>query len=64
MNDILIKQFMNSVETNRFRAGLIQSAFYMGYFLLATSAHWSCASIVTRPGGHRVVVSHGDCLPG
>jgi MFS transporter, FHS family, L-fucose permease len=31
----LIKQFMKSFELTRFQAGLIQSAFYMGYFLLA-----------------------------
>jgi FHS family L-fucose permease-like MFS transporter len=35
MNDILIKQFMKSFELSRFQAGLIQSAFYMGYFILA-----------------------------
>jgi FHS family L-fucose permease-like MFS transporter len=35
MNDILIKQFMKSFELTRFQAGLIQSAFYMGYFFLA-----------------------------
>lgn len=34
-NDILIKQFMKSFELNRFEGGLVQSAFYMGYFLLA-----------------------------
>ncbi|MBZ5563354.1 MAG: L-fucose:H+ symporter permease [Acidobacteriia bacterium] len=38
MNDILIKQFMKSFELTRFKAGLIQSAFYMGYFLLAMPA--------------------------
>jgi len=38
MNDILIKQFMKSFELNRLEAGLIQSAFYMGYFLLAIPA--------------------------
>src|SRR5476651_2127699 len=35
MNDILIKQFMKSFELSRTQAGLIQSAFYMGYFFLA-----------------------------
>lgn len=35
MNDVLIKQFMKSFELTRFQAGLIQSAFYMGYFVLA-----------------------------
>jgi FHS family L-fucose permease-like MFS transporter len=38
MNDILIKQFMKSFELNRLQAGLIQSAFYLGYFLLAIPA--------------------------
>src|SRR5208282_1130094 len=38
LNDILIKQFMKSFEITRFKAGLIQSAFYMGYFLLAMPA--------------------------
>jgi len=38
MNDILIKQFMKSFELNRLQAGLIQSAFYMGYFVLAIPA--------------------------
>jgi FHS family L-fucose permease-like MFS transporter len=38
MNDILIKQFMKSFEITRLKAGLIQSAFYMGYFLLAIPA--------------------------
>lgn len=38
MNDILIKQFMKSFQITRFKAGLIQSAFYMGYFLLSMPA--------------------------
>jgi FHS family L-fucose permease-like MFS transporter len=38
MNDILIKQFMKSFELTRVKAGLIQSAFYMGYFVLAVPA--------------------------
>lgn len=38
MNDVLIKQFMKSFELNRLQAGLIQSAYYMGYFLLAIPA--------------------------
>lgn len=38
LNDVLIKQFMKSFELTRFQAGLIQSAFYMGYFLLAMPA--------------------------
>jgi FHS family L-fucose permease-like MFS transporter len=38
MNDILIKQFMKSFELTRLQAGLIQSAYYMGYFILAIPA--------------------------
>src|SRR5437763_11086471 len=35
LNDVLIRQFMKSFVISRFEAGLIQSAFYLGYFLLA-----------------------------
>jgi len=38
LNDVLIRQFMTSFQLNRFQAGLIQSAFYMGYFILAVPA--------------------------
>lgn len=38
LNDVLIRQFMTSFELTRFKAGLVQSAFYAGYFLLATPA--------------------------
>jgi FHS family L-fucose permease-like MFS transporter len=38
LNDVLIRQFMKSFVITRFEAGLIQSAFYMGYFLLAMPA--------------------------
>jgi FHS family L-fucose permease-like MFS transporter len=35
LNDILIRQFMKSFALTRLQAGLVQSAFYMGYVLLA-----------------------------
>jgi MFS transporter, FHS family, L-fucose permease len=38
LNDVLIRQFMKSFALSRFQAGLVQSAFYMGYFLLAIPA--------------------------
>jgi FHS family L-fucose permease-like MFS transporter len=38
MNDVLIRQFMKSFELSRLQAGLVQSAFYMGYFTLAIPA--------------------------
>jgi FHS family L-fucose permease-like MFS transporter len=38
LNDILIKQFKSAFELSDFQAGLVQSAFYLGYFLLAIPA--------------------------
>ncbi len=38
LNDVLIRQFMKSFEITRFQAGLVQSAFYMGYFLFSIPA--------------------------
>jgi FHS family L-fucose permease-like MFS transporter len=38
LNDVLIRQFMKSFAITRFQAGLVQSAFYLGYFLLAIPA--------------------------
>src|SRR5436305_2387594 len=35
LNDVLIRQFMKPFAISRFQAGLVQSAFYMGYFVLA-----------------------------
>ena len=48
LNDVLIRQFMKSFEITRFRAGLLQSAFYMGYFLLAIPA-----ALVMRKLGYK-----------
>src|SRR5207244_6872010 len=31
LNDVLIRQFMKSFSISRLQAGLVQSAFYMGY---------------------------------
>src|SRR6202047_2910978 len=38
LNDVLIRHFMKSFAITRFQAGLVQSALYMGYFLLAMPA--------------------------
>lgn len=38
LNDILIRQFMKSFAITRFKAGLVQSAFYLGYFSLSMPA--------------------------
>jgi FHS family L-fucose permease-like MFS transporter len=48
LNDVLIRQFMKSFEITRFKAGLVQSAFYMGYFLLSLPA-----ALVMRRFGYK-----------
>jgi FHS family L-fucose permease-like MFS transporter len=38
LNDVLIRHFMKSFAITRLQASLVQSAFYVGYFLLAMPA--------------------------
>ena len=38
LNDVLIRQFMKSFEITRLQAGLVQSAFYLGYFCFSIPA--------------------------
>ena len=38
LNEVLIRQFMKSFAISGFEAGLVQSAFYLGYFLFAMPA--------------------------
>ena len=38
LNDVLIRQFMKSFVLTRLEAGLVQFAFYLGYFVLAIPA--------------------------
>lgn len=38
LNDVLIRQFMKTFEMDRLAAGLVQFAFYLGYFFLAMPA--------------------------
>jgi FHS family L-fucose permease-like MFS transporter len=59
LNDILIRQFMKSFEISRLQAGLIQSAFYMGYFLLALPA-----GLIMRRAGYKAGILTGLCLYG
>jgi len=59
LNDILIKQFMKSFEISRFKAGLVQSAFYMGYFLLAIPA-----ALIMRRYGYKTGLVIGLMLYG
>jgi MFS transporter, FHS family, L-fucose permease len=48
LNDVLIRHFMKSFAITRFKAGLVQSAFYMGYFLLAMPA-----ALLMRKAGYK-----------
>src|SRR6201987_6570420 len=57
MNDVLIRQFMKSFAISRFQAGLVQSAFYLGYFLLAIPA-----ALLMRRMGYKVGIVIGLLL--
>src|SRR5882762_1969725 len=59
LNDVLIRQFMKSFAISRFRAGLLQSAFYMGYFLLAMPA-----ALLMRRVGYKAGIVIGLLLLG
>jgi FHS family L-fucose permease-like MFS transporter len=57
LNDVLIRQFMKSFALSRFEAGLVQSAFYMGYFLLAIPA-----ALLMRKKGYKFGIVVGLLL--
>lgn len=57
LNDILIAQFKKAFTLTDFRAGLVQSAFYLGYFLLAIPA-----GLFTRRFGFKAAVVVGLLL--
>ena len=59
LNDVLIKQFMKSFEINRFQAGVVQSAFYLGYFVLAIPA-----GLLMRKHGYKAGIITGLVLLG
>jgi FHS family L-fucose permease-like MFS transporter len=48
LNDVLIRQFMKAFEITRLQAGLVQSAFYIGYFVMSIPA-----AIVMRRFGYK-----------
>ena len=57
LNDVLIRHFMGSFEINRMKAGLVQSAFYLGYFTLS-----SPAALVMRRFGYKTGLVTGLLL--
>jgi MFS transporter, FHS family, L-fucose permease len=59
LNDVLIRQFSKAFVLSRFEAGLVQSAFYMGYFF------WSLpAAYVLRRWSYKVGLIIGLVLFG
>ncbi len=59
LNDVLIRQFMTSFAITRFQASLVQSAFYLGYFLLAIPA-----AMLMRRAGYKAGIVTGLSLFG
>ena len=57
LNDVLIRQFMKSFQISRLQAGLVQSAFYFGYFCISMPA-----AFVLRRFGYRVGLVSGLLL--
>jgi FHS family L-fucose permease-like MFS transporter len=57
LNDVLIRQFMKSFEITRLQAGLVQSAFYLGYFVFAVPA-----ALVMRRFGYKTGLVFGLIL--
>src|SRR5260370_18087087 len=50
LNDVLIRQFMKSFSISRLQAGLLPSAFFFGYFLLAMPAPLGVVKIGLQAG--------------
>jgi MFS transporter, FHS family, L-fucose permease len=59
LNDVLIRHFMKTFALSRFQAGLVQSAFYLGYFLLAIPA-----ALLMRRAGYKAGIVTGLLLFG
>ncbi|HTB98894.1 MAG TPA: L-fucose:H+ symporter permease [Terracidiphilus sp.] len=59
LNDVLIRQFMKSFELTRLQAGLVQSAFYIGYFTFSIPA-----AFVMRRRGYKTGLITGLLLYG
>lgn len=59
LNDVLVAQFKKAFTLSDFQAGLVQSAFYLGYFLVAIPA-----GIFMRRFGYKAAVVFGLLLYG
>lgn len=59
LNDVLVAQFKKAFTLSDFQAGLVQSAFYLGYFLVALPA-----GVFMRRFGYKAAVVFGLLLYG
>lgn len=59
LNDVLVAQFKKAFTLSDFQAALVQSAFYMGYFIVALPA-----GMYMRRYGYKSAVVLGLCLYG
>ncbi len=59
LNDVLVAQFRKTFVLDDLESGLVQSAFYFGYFLFALPA-----SLFMRRYGYKAAVALGLCLYG
>ena len=57
LNDVLIRQFMKSFDISRLQAGLVQSAFYTGYFCFSVPA-----ALIMRRFGYKTGLLTGLLL--
>ena len=57
LNDILIRQFKKAFELSDLQSGLVQSAFFMGYFLFAMPA-----AVFMRRYGYKNAILFGLLL--
>ena len=49
-NDILIKQFQKALDLSKMQSGLVQTAFYFGYFTMALPAGWMMTKVGYKNG--------------
>lgn len=57
LNDILVKQVQKALDLTRMESGLVQTAFYFGYFTFALPAGWAITKV-----GYKNGIIIGLCL--
>ena len=63
LNDILLPQFQQAFTLTNFQAGLIQSAFYFGYFIIPIPAGILMKNSIIKQGCDRIIfICLGCCI--